>query len=423
MTRSALHRAVSHVPRVAVEAELLDGARSGTARLQVLEAPRGAGKSSLLARLASRLAAHQTIAAVIDLEPLCTTPADFAMGFTSPVLRAAEAVVDPSLLARSARIMASLKEEAARRRPDPVRLLDLALDYPRSVAEEAGRPLALLLDEVAEIAKLSRHSGLRDCLRIVAGRLADSSFCVVAAVSPASRPGPFLDLLMRESGGQVRRLRLPPLDDGEMSALLSMRGCPVIPPGPEGRAGAAGRLALWMKATNGHPLYVEILARRAAAGEDLALALASELTPPLGALHQECRFDYHLLVERSRGHAAVRAILQLLAREDDATLSRVAQHLKVALPTALDYLAWLLEVGLIRRDGQGYVVADPLLGLWVRLNGPEPVDRLEEVAAFLMKPRVAPRPPARPRGRRPGTRVAIRRAVRPYVPDLRIEID
>ena len=101
----------------------------------------------------------------------------------------------------------------------------------------------------------------------------------------------------------------------------------------------------------------------------------------------------------------------------------MAQYLKVALPTALDYLAWLLEVGLIRRDGQGYVVADPLLGLWVRLNGPEPVDCLEEVAAFLQKPRVAPRPPTRPRGRRPGTRVPIRPTVRPYVPDLRIEID
>jgi hypothetical protein len=408
---------------VTIEAELLEGVRSGAAPLQVLEAPRGAGKSSLLAQLASRLAAHQTIAAVIDMEPLCTTPADFAVGFASSLLRAVEAVVDPSLLASSARAMASLKEEATRRRPDPVRLLDLALGMPRHVAEEAGRPLALLLDEVAEVARLSRHSGLRDCLRMVAGHLADGSFSVVATVSPASRPGPFLDLLKRESGGLVRRFKLPPLDDREMSALLSMYACRVFAHEPEGRDGAAGRLALWMKATNGHPLYVEILARRATAGEDLASALAAELAPPLGALHQECRFDYHLLVERSRGHAAVRAILQLLAHKEDATLSCVAQHLKVALPTALDYLAWLLEVGLIRRDGQGYVIADPLLGLWVRLNGPEPVDRLEQVAAFLQKPRVAPRPPSRPRGRRPGTAAPIRRSVRPYVSDLRMEID
>ncbi|HEY3176631.1 MAG TPA: ATP-binding protein [Candidatus Polarisedimenticolia bacterium] len=412
-----------YVPRVAIEAELLDGARTGTARLQVIEAPRGAGKSALLRQVASQLAARQTIVPLLDLERLCTTPAAFATGFTSGILRAVSASLDSTALPRSARILSSLNEEAVRRRPDPARLLHLALSYPEAVASEANRPLALLLDEAAEIARLSRHSGLRDCLRIVAEHLGGGSLTVIATVSPASRPAPLLDLFDKEAGGAMRRLRLPPLDERELSALLSIRGCPAAPRGSAGGSEAGSEISLWMNATNGHPLYAEILARRVAAGEDLASALAAELYPPLGALHQECRFDYHLLVERSRGHAAVRAILHLLAREEGATLSRVAGHLRVALPTALDYLAWLLEVGLIRRDGQGYLVADPLLGLWVRLNGPEPAGLLEEVAAFLERPRPAPRPPARPRGRRPGTRAPRRPSMRPYVPDLRIEID
>ncbi len=182
-------------------------------------------------------------------------------------------------------------------------------------------------------------------------------------------------------------------------------------------------LDLWMTATAGRPLYVEILARRVETGEDIGSALAAEMTPPLGAMHQECRFDYHLLVERSRGHAAVRAILRILSREEGATLSRVAEGLGVALPTALDYLSWLMEVGLIGRDGPGYVVSDPLLALWVRLNGPEAPDLLKEVAAFLRRPRRVPRPPARPRGRRPGSAPPAPARQRLYVPELRIEID
>jgi hypothetical protein len=125
------------------------------------------------------------------------------------------------------------------------------------------------------------------------------------------------------------------------------------------------------------------------------------MTPPDGGLHQECRFDYHLLVERSRGHSVVRTILALLSSREGAQLTGIAKQLRIQLPTALDYLSWLLEVGLIRRDGPGYVFADPVLRLWVRLNGPEPIDLLEEVVRFLDTPRVDPLPPARPRGRRP----------------------
>ncbi|MFQ5878520.1 MAG: hypothetical protein ACE5JH_12710, partial [Acidobacteriota bacterium] len=137
-------------------------------------------------------------------------------------------------------------------------------------------------------------------------------------------------------------------------------------------------------------------------GQDLASALVTEMTPPSGALHQECRFDYHLLMERSRGRAAVRSILHHLARHEGAILSDVARHLRVALPTALDDRSWLLEVGLIRRDGRGYVLTDPLLRLWIVLNGPDPNDLTEQVALFLGEPRQVVRPPARPRGRRAG---------------------
>jgi len=170
---------------------------------------------------------------------------------------------------------------------------------------------------------------------------------------------------------------------------------------------AAGGIDLWMKATGGRPLYAEILARLVARGEDLASALDRAMRPPAGALHQECRFDYHLLVERSRGHAAVRTILDLLARRPGLNLTGIAHHLRIAPPTALDYLSWLLEVELIRRDGPGYICDDPLLRLWVILNGPQPVDPREAIDRFLEEPLATPAPAPAPRGRRPGSRPAV----------------
>ena len=219
---------------------------------------------------------------------------------------------------------------------------------------------------------------------------------------------------MRIGPGGMEIVVLPPLSRAELGALIQAWG---IAPG----AGVpAPDVEMWMRATGGRPLYAEILARRIVrdgpAGADLTSALASEMTPPVGSLHQECRFDYHLLVERSRGHSVVRSILRILAREEGQRLSAIAQQLRIQLPTALDYLSWLLEVGLIRRDGAGYVFADPLLRLWVTLAGPEPADLLEEVVKLLESPLRVPQPPSRPRGPRPARPRSVDEAPAPAPP-------
>lgn len=396
--------------RARLETEILGAAMAASPRVQVIAAPRGAGKTTALARLTAAARRADILAARIEFEKICTIPTQFAR-YLYQGLDAAARACGSAPGPRAAHLKAAMDEEAARRKPDFVLLLDLSFAYPQAVAEDSGRSLLLLADEIGEIRGLQRHSGLRDCLRLVARRLASSSsVSVVGTVSPASRPARFLDLLREEAGEDLRVVSWPPLGRDELAAMLASWGCRASssssPSSSPSSLAAAGGLDLWMKASGGRPLYAEILARRVARGEDLASALDHAMRPPTGALHQECRFDYHLLVERSRGHAAVRTILDLLARRPGLNLTGIAHHLRIAPPTALDYLSWLLEVELIRRDGPGYICDDPLLRLWVILNGPTPVDQREEIARFLEEPLAAPAPPPAPRGRRPGSRSA-----------------
>lgn len=407
-----------YVPRGDIERQALEGATSLSPRIQVIAAPRGSGKSALLRHLVSELAAGGSLPVLVDIERISSSPADFARYFPAAIAAAVGPVINAS--PRLEAIRQRLAEESTRRRPDPALLLDEALGFAGAAALEGGPALVLLLDELAEVSWLARHAGLRDALNIVTRRLAPASaFAVIASVSPASRPEALLDMFRREAADAMSVTTLPPMHAGELAVQARSWGCDLRDDHEQ--------TELWMRATGGRPLYTEILARRVAAGGDLSSALAAELTPPTGALYQECRFDYHLLVERSRGHSVVRTIMRLLARQEGINLSGIAQHLRIQLPTALDYLSWLLEVELIRRDGHGYVIVDPLLRLWVRLNGPESVDLPAEVATLLRTPRIAPRPASRPRGRRPVVRALATGSPAAPPPrahrDLLIEID
>lgn len=404
-------------PRHSLRRRIVDGVLDADA-IRIVTGPRGIGKTTALQSARNDLTIRGFAPAFLDLERICTTPTDFAQRFLTGITQqAARAEAAPG--PRTASLIQSFEKELDRRKPDPIFLVGAALSYPRALAEDTTRRLLLLIDEVGELSRLAQHPGLPDGLRLIAGRLAPASgVSVIATASPASRPGPLLEAIREAAGEGLQVEELPAMNQEELSVELARAGC---------RVSDAAEMARWQVVTGGHPIYARVLARRVAAGADLAGALLEEMTPPVGSLFQECRFDYHLLIERSRGHGAVKSILDLLAHGESLNLARIARHLRIAPPTALDYLAWLLEVGLIRKEGRRYVVRDPLLELWIRLNGHEPVDPEDEVRRLLDRPCADPAPPAPPRGRRPGAPVRARPAPPPPVPapdhDALIEID
>ena len=349
----------------------------------LVEAPRGMGKTTLLHRLAEHLTDGGTAHAVIDGERLGAGPLELARTVPAAVEQALHPRdVLAGSLPRATHIKETIRQELEKSRSNQAHLLELAFSFPAALSADMKAPLVLLIDDVGEAVRHARHSGLREGLSIVARSLLGSGgdqataahpLSVVATLSPVSRAGHFVEAV-REHAGSVEHelITLAPMSREEMV----QRGIP------------EGEVDRMMAVTGGRPLWVDQLSALIDRGESLESALTDGLTPPRGILHQECRFEYHMLVGRCRGDAVVRTIMTLLAREDVAGLTQIARYIRTSLPTALDYLFWMLEVAMIRRDGRSYSIADPVMRAWVSVNGPAGVPIPDAVSA-LVKPSAA----------------------------------
>ena len=127
----------------------------------------------------------------------------------------------------------------------------------------------------------------------------------------------------------------------------------------------------------------------------------------------------------------------------DIDLTGIATRLRRSAGSTLDYLRWLIEVDLIRREGRRYRFADPILRLHVLLHEvperpPDSEGRRSAVDRFLATLHDEPiplRPLGRPRGARGvragapagaaggGATAARKRPPAPARDDSLIEID
>src|SRR5205823_11607971 len=139
-------------------------------------------------------------------------------------------------------------------------------------------------------------------------------------------------------------------------------------------------------------------------GPDPVGALAALLAPG-GQLAQACRYCYELRLHRARGYGALKAILEILAEDENLTLTEISQRLQRTPGSTKDYLSWLEDVDLVTSRLKRYSFTDPLLRVWVRLHcrasAPTDDDLAREVHRYAL-PRLpqasepAPAPQAEP---------------------------
>ena len=338
----------------------LDGT-SGGRRIPVLIGGCGSGRTSVLLRLRDLIG--RSHAQYVDVERIATTPERF---------------------------LASLREHspfASHSGEGGVRGARDAFDASLAMLDTARvsgtSPATFLLDEFLELRTFESFPGLRSVLKDLITALSSSGNRFVLSTRYVARA----HRLLRDAPSQFEIVHVSPLTPAEVAATIASAH--------ESEADNGGRddLARMVHAlSGGRPAYARMIADTAVSmgdhgAADPISALASLLAPgaPMSAA---CRFSYELRLHRARGYGALKAILDVLAQEEPLTLTEIAGRLHRTPGSTKDYLSWLEDVDLVVSRQKRYSFTDPLLRLWVRLNGrpapPSEEDIVREVHTYAL---------------------------------------
>ena len=347
----------------------LEGSAGAQARIPVVLGGCGSGRTSLLLRL--RDLVGRGVCQYIDVERVATTPERF---LTSVV----EHAPFPSTP------HAGSREAGARE------AFDATLAFLDAARAAGGAPATFLLDEFLELRTFESFPGLRTVLRdLVAALAASGNRFVLTSRYPTRALR-----LLRDAPEVYEIVHVGPLTTPEIRATLPTRSEASQGGGPFQEADddrAHDELARLVQAlSDGRPAYARMIADTSAAlsphGADPVSALSALLARD-GQMDRACRFSYELRLHRARGYGALKAILSVLSEEEPLTLTEIALRLGRTPGSTKDYLSWLEDVDLIVSRQKRYSFADPLMRLWVRLNGravpPSDEDLAREVHAYV----------------------------------------
>ena len=326
--------------RPALERRILAALEATPPRIPILVGGCGSGRTSVLERLRELLGPETEY---VDVERVATTPEGFLASVISTArCRAPE--MPPG----------DTDTRAARAAFDQVCHL---LQHARTTS---GTGVTFLLDEALEIRTFESFPGLRGVLRLFWQTLSDSPNRFVLTTRFATRTL----RLFRDAPERFEFVHVPPLTPREVATTLA--GLEIGDTHDERLELARIIHAL----TDGRPLYLRLLAEATATmgvGDPVS-ALAAQMAP--GApLSMACRFCYELRLHRARGYGALKAILQVLSKEEPLTLTEIAHRVGRTPGSTKDYLSWLEDVDLLNVQQKRYSFLDPVLRLWVRLHG------------------------------------------------------
>ena len=254
-----------------------------------------------------------------------------------------------------------------------------------------------MLDEFLELRTFESFPGLRRVLHEFVDSLASSGNRFVLTSRYTARTM----RLLRDGSSRFEVIQVPPLT---VEDTLDILGPAPLAESPDSEFVARTVQAL----AGGRPAYVHALAEElmvmrehagghaAAAVDDPISALVSLLAPG-GRLARQCGFCYELRLHRARGYGALKAILEILAEDEELTLTEISHRLQRTPGSTKDYLSWLEDVDLVTSRQKRYSYTDPLLRVWVRLHcrasAPTEDDLAREVHRFAL-PRLPQQQPA-----------------------------
>jgi hypothetical protein len=378
-------------PQAGFERRVQSALEATPSRIPVVLGGCGTGRTSMLQRLRDRMG--RGAVQYLDVERCASTPERFLTAVTS----------SSPFPSHDHRTPTSAREA-----------FDMTMAFISTATAPGGGPATFLLDEVLELRTFESFPGLRHVLRDLFDALATSNNRFVLSSRYVARA----HKLLRDATARFEVMHVLPLTAGEVTDLLA----PAFNGYDQVAVAERDDLSRTIEAlSNGRASYAaslgEATARMAGASDPVA-ALASLLTPG-GELDRACRFCYELRLHRARGYGALKAILDILAADEQLTLTEISLRLRRTPGSTKDYLSWLEDVYLVASSHKKYSFTDPVLRLWVRLHcrpvPPPPEDVAREVQGYASvrlqtlvpaRPAATPTPAAAPAGNAPSPELA-----------------
>jgi hypothetical protein len=389
-------------PRTTLARRVTAALDASPSRIPVLVGGCGSGRTTVLRQLRERFG-RQAVQ-YIDVERTATTPERF--------LRAVSAVSPFPVVDTSA--AEPLGARAA---------FDETLALFARARTAGSEPATYLLDEFLELRTFESFPGLRRVLHECVDALSASGNRFVLTSRYVARTL----RLLRDRSARFEVIHMPALTVEDTLDILG----PMPAPDEAGRDAAhdADYLARTVLVlADGRPVYVRALADELAsmrehggAGSGDAISALAALLAVDGRLAKQCGFSYELRLHRARGYGALKAILEILAEEEQLTLTEISHRLQRTPGSTKDYLSWLEDVDLVTSRQKRYTYTDPLLRVWVRLHcrasAPTEDDVAREIHRYAL-PRLPP-----PAEAPPGSRAEPAFAMAGGPPSGIIEID
>jgi len=301
----------------------------------------GTGRTWLLQRCRERTG--RGAAQYIDIERCATTPERFLDAVTSS---------------------SPFRWHGADHAPATAReAFDALLAFFDTARAPGGEPCTFLLDEFLELRTFESFPGLRRVLRELLDALAESPNRFVLTTRYVTRA---LKLL-RDATARFEVMHQSSLTAADVTDFLA----PAFNGYEQMASDDRDHLGHVVQAlTDGRASYVKAIGDTMSQLGGVAdpISALTALLSTDGTLSRWCRFCYELRLHRARGYGALKAILDILAEEEQLTLTEISHRLHRTPGSTKDYLSWLEDVDLVVSRQKRYSFTDPLLRLWVRLN-------------------------------------------------------
>jgi hypothetical protein len=283
----------------------------------------------------------------------------------------------------------------------PRAAFDQALGFLAQTRAGSSDHATFLLDEFLELRTFESFPGLRRVLHDLVDGLGASSNRFVLTSRYTARAL----RLLRDRSARFEVIHIPPVTAEDTLDILGLAGGALARPETgRGKGNDAEFVARTVHAlADGRPSYVRAIADELhlmgeQGGSDAISALAA-LMGSEGRLSKQCSFCYELRLHRARGYGALKAILEILAEEEDLTLTEISHRLQRTPGSTKDYLSWLEDVDLVTSRQKRYSFTDPLLRVWVRLHcratAPGEDDVAREIHRYAL-PRLPMQPATEP---------------------------